>query len=176
MGGVIKVTFPEGLKERVRLIHHTMKLEPGGVVIWKNPLPPYGRLAGKVAGFIVKKTPSKHYHTISIAGKRLPRSYVVFVLSKRRWPRGYLDHIDGNSLNDSPENLREATQLQNVWNERTYSGKTSGLPRGVFRSSGSFAARIRPNRKDIYLGTFKTPEEASIAYQAARRKYYGKFA
>ena len=47
---------------------------------------------------------------------------LIFALVHRRWPRdGYvIDHIDNDTLNNHPDNLREITHLENnyiVWRE-----------------------------------------------------------
>jgi len=46
------------------------------------------------------------------------------------------------------------------------SKKESGLPKGVKKSRGRFQAQIWRNGKYVNLGTFDTPEEASVVYQA----------
>jgi hypothetical protein len=46
------------------------------------------------------------------------------------------------------------------------SKKGSGLPKGVRKSGSRFIAQIWRNGKYVNLGTFDTPEEASVFYQA----------
>jgi hypothetical protein len=46
------------------------------------------------------------------------------------------------------------------------SKKGSGLPKGVRKQGVKFAAQIWRNGKTVYLGTFDTPEEAFVVYQA----------
>jgi len=43
--------------------------------------------------------------------------------------------------------------------------KKSGLPKGVIKQGDKFAAQIWRNGKNVHLGTFETPEEASATYQ-----------
>jgi hypothetical protein len=40
---------------------------------------------------------------------------------------------------------------------------------GTFKNGSGFAARIAHNNTKIYLGTFRTLDEASAAYVAAKR-------
>jgi hypothetical protein len=73
------------------------------------------------------------------------------------------DHIDGNGLNNCRSNLRFVTPRQNCQNkhiEKTskYYGVDLKTGRGVWR------ARILVGDKRIYLGHFKTEEEAYAAY------------
>ena len=43
-------------------------------------------------------------------------------------PKGYyIDHIDGNPLNDALDNLRLALPKENSWNMKTPKSNTSGL-------------------------------------------------
>jgi len=44
------------------------------------------------------------------------------------------------------------------------SKRGSGLPKGVRKKGNGFQAQIWRNGKTVYLGTFETPEEASVVY------------
>ena len=73
-----------------------------------------------------------------------------------------VDHIDNNPSNDKLYNLQLITQRHNLTkNRKAKSGYT-----GVYRtSSNNYYSEIRKNDKRIYLGTFKTPQEAAKAYK-----------
>jgi hypothetical protein len=43
--------------------------------------------------------------------------------------------------------------------------RRSGLPKGVKKQGAKFVAKIWRNGKNVHLGTFDTPEEASATYQ-----------
>jgi hypothetical protein len=43
---------------------------------------------------------------------------------------------------------------------------------GVYRVRGRFAAAISVNYKNVYLGSFGSPEEAHAAYIKAKRKLH----
>lgn len=87
----------------------------------------------------------------------------------------YLDHIDGNPLNNKIENLRPATKQQNAMNRKVRSSSFTGL-KGVMIKRNKFGASIFLNGKAKYLGTYATAFEANLAYQYAARHYFGEFA
>lgn len=92
--------------------------------------------------------------------------------------RGFIvDHIDGNGLNNCKENLRICTGAENNINRRKHKVMTS-LYKGVFwaKSTSGWAAMVGINGKRIWLGTFKTQEEAAAAYDLAAQNIHGRFA
>jgi hypothetical protein len=94
-------------------------------------------------------------------------------------PRGILvDHKDNDGLDNRGSNLRLATHSQNQCNKRKTGSKTSSKFRGVYfdKRRVQWHAYIRYNGKRIYLGSFKSENEAGKAYDAAAKKYHGEFA
>lgn len=90
-----------------------------------------------------------------------------------------VDHINGNPLDNRKENLRLCTQMQNVWNSRIKSSNTTGFKGVGFRKNTNrikkYYAKIKVNKKVIYLGGYLTAKEASEAYKKAAKKYFGEF-
>lgn len=87
-----------------------------------------------------------------------------------------IDHKDNDGLNNERENLRKATQSQNMANRGKQKNNTSGF-KGVFmEKNGTWFAKIAVNRKQMRLGTFKTKEEAARSYDKWARHYFGEFA
>lgn len=87
----------------------------------------------------------------------------------------YIDHIDGDGLNNTRENLRLVTNAENLKNRKRHSNNKSGY-KGVVAQDGKYRAKITVNGKRISLGMYDTPEEAHEAYKAAAIKYHGEFA
>jgi hypothetical protein len=83
-----------------------------------------------------------------------------------------VDHRNGNSLDCRRHNLRLSTQTQNNRNKRGW----SALPKGVKRDGNRFSARITYERRQYYLGSFLTIEDASAAYDRAATRFFGEFA
>lgn len=89
----------------------------------------------------------------------------------------YVDHVDGDTLNNTRDNIRLCSVAQNGRNRGRNKNNTSGY-KGVFKQtkSNTWIARIVVDKQPIYLGSFKTPEKASEVYQKAAKKYFGDFA
>lgn len=86
------------------------------------------------------------------------------------------DHVDGDGLNNRRSNLRPATQVQNLWNQRKPVNNTSGF-KGVSwnKEKARWRAQIRFNGPRVHLGYFDTPEAAHAAYVEASARLHGEF-
>ena len=89
----------------------------------------------------------------------------------------YVDHINGNGLDNRKANLRICTSQQNKWNMKIPKNNTSGF-KGVswHPQTGKWRASIHINRKRKSLGLYSTKESAAFAYNAGAQKYHGEFA
>jgi hypothetical protein len=103
---------------------------------------------------------------------------VVFALHHGRLPAGIVDHEDGNTLNNKPGNLREATHAENMRNCAARSGGTS-----VYKGVTWMAARKKwraqisdGSGKSRHLGVFTDEIEAARAYDDAAKEVFGGFA
>jgi hypothetical protein len=93
------------------------------------------------------------------------------------FPKGHVDHEDGDTLNNKRSNLRRATVAQNGANTLNWTGAKSSRFKGVYlrKDTGRWEARIG-SRPKLNLGSFDSEEEAARAYDAAKRERYGEFA
>jgi len=91
------------------------------------------------------------------------------------WPSEVIDHKDGNPSNNSWSNLREATQAQNLANSRPKRINLLGV-KGVRYQCGKYEANITIDGKQVYLGRYRTVEEAQRAYMIAAVRRHGEFA
>ena len=81
-------------------------------------------------------------------------------------PKENIDHIDGNKLNNSLDNLRIVNHQQNHWNRTTAKGYYWD------KRSKKWRARICLNNKQINLGLYNSESEARNAYIAAKLIYH----
>ena len=87
-----------------------------------------------------------------------------------------IDHRDGNGLNNRRDNLRFATQSQNMANRDKMSNNTSGF-KGVFKIRNKYKAQIKVNHKSIQGGRlFDNPVDAARRYNEMALKYFGEYA
>ncbi len=91
-----------------------------------------------------------------------------------------VDHIDGNKFNHNPLNLRLVSDSGNRVNAPKRNQSTSSRFKGVCKANRSeekpWIAYINWQRKRKYLGSFKTEEEAAMAYNAAALELHGSYA
>jgi hypothetical protein len=88
----------------------------------------------------------------------------------------YVDHIDGNGLNNTRANLRAATRSENLWNHKSRTGSSQYKGVNFHTSRDQWQAQIKFNGKRKWLGYFNTPEEAAVAWDRAARELHGEFA
>jgi hypothetical protein len=100
------------------------------------------------------------------------------------WPR--VDHANGDGLDNRRQNLRQATQQQNMRNSRKYRGGSSRYKGVCWKIRNQrWLAQIYvseqdasgvPTKRKLHLGTFTDQETAARAYDAAAREHFGEFA
>lgn len=89
----------------------------------------------------------------------------------------FVDHIDGNRLNNQRSNLRLATKSQNGANRGAPSNNKSGF-KGVHfdKFNNKWRAEIWCNNKRKRIGRFERIEDAARAYNETAKELFGEFA
>jgi hypothetical protein len=90
---------------------------------------------------------------------------------------GIKDHINGNSQDNRKSNIRTVSVQQNCMN-RGFNKKSKHNGKGfcLEKASGRFKAYIYLNAKCKSLGSYKTRNEAAIAYNNAATIHFGEYA
>jgi hypothetical protein len=138
-----------------------------GEFIWKPHPRLKGSLVGSAAGRVMKRRIP--YIQIRVGGEgQFYAHRLAFLYMTGRWPAQYVDHKDGDGLNNRWANLREATYTQNQWNTGVMVANTSGFKGVCFNKRlKKFQAAIRVRGKIRHLGLYPTAEEAAAAYCGA---------
>lgn len=100
------------------------------------------------------------------------------IIFKAKTGEPFIDHIDGNGLNNQKSNLRWASRSENMQNSKKTLGKRHSKYKGVSFHKGSkkWCANIRKETKKIYLGLFETEIAAAQCYNKVAKEIFGAFA
>lgn len=115
---------------------------------------------------------------VSIDGTLYLAHRVIWKMVKGDEPPDILDHRNLLNHDNIWTNIRAADPTSNNANVKARKHNETGV-KGVYRSHSvieRYHAMITVRSKRIYLGTFKTKDEASTAYQAAAISHFGEFA
>lgn len=109
------------------------------------------------------------YLRIHLNGRKYNAHRLAWLLVNGEWPKGQIDHIDGDKLNNRIANLRDVTpSLNQLANNKPRRNNTSGYVGVAKTRNGKFRAAIRVNGQTHHLGQFASPEAANDAYMSAR--------
>ncbi len=150
-------TPKEPTPEQLELIKERYEVSGAGIVVRTKyqHSPNVGEPAGNVD--------THGYRKVVVLGRNSLIHHIVWFLTYNRWPEHPLDHIDGNRLNNTPENLREASIRMNMKAHLKTRGAV--VYRGVYfrKERSKYVARCCVDGKLIFVGVYDTPEEAAIA-------------
>jgi len=143
-----------------------------GVFTWRKN-PGKKRQAGKAAGCLCKK---QGYVLICVQRELRMAHRLAWLYMTGEWPPDTIDHRDGNRANNRWDNIRPATFSENAANRGPRIDCASGVPGVSYRASrGTWRAYITFEGKTVWLGSFKTKDEASAARSEAERRVFGAF-
>lgn len=127
----------------------------------------------------------------SIAGSETGRGYLRIVIDNKKymahrlawfhtfgeWPPKFIDHINGNKLDNKLSNLRLATRAENGYNRPALKNNTSGV-KGVYWHTGEekWRGRMHVDGVEIQIGRWDSLDEARLAMEKARKDLHGEFA
>jgi hypothetical protein len=113
------------------------------------------------------------YAQASIKGRTVYMHRLILGAAKGQ----IVDHINRNKLDNRRCNLRFCTPVENAWNAAHPLG-ASGF-RGVAREKrtrNSWTARLEHKGRVVYIGSYRSAEEAARARDVVARQLFGGFA
>ena len=115
-----------------------------------------------------KKNHNDGYCHVNFNGENISYHVIIWILSTGKdIPQGLeIDHINGNKIDNRIENLRLVTRRGNQQNQKRHRiGKLVGA--SYCKIQGNCESNIKIDKNKIFLGCYKTEQEAHKAYKIA---------
>ena len=144
-----------------------------GELYWRQKPSKYANnVVGKKAGMMA----AYGYWRIKVDGYTHFAHRLIYALHNNGVCPDFIDHIDGDHLNNKIENLREATAIQNAQNSKLHVANKSGAKNvSWFPSKNCWRVLLSINKKrKCWL--VKDFELAELIAIKARDKFHGKYA
>ncbi|MCF3455418.1 HNH endonuclease signature motif containing protein [Stenotrophomonas maltophilia] len=130
--------------------------------------------AGKKAGMVCGAVHPDGYLLIAVKNKCQRAHRMAWLYVHGEHPAGEIDHINGVRDDNRISNLRVTDRKGNMRNLRQARRTARCRSLGVnYRpKTGQYVSMIHTDEGRKYLGCFRSEEEASNAYQAAKKIYH----
>ena len=94
-----------------------------------------------------------------------------------KWWYGYdpeqVDHINGDKIDNRIDNLRNVDNKTNCRNRTKQNNNTSGFTGVIwFEQTGKWRSQIKIDQRQIYIGSYDTPQEAKEARDEFIKEFY----
>lgn len=170
-----RVLSPAVLRELLSLNPET------GMMTWKVRAPEFFRRKGACEKWNARYAGKRAFTSISCTNgytqtKILCRVYrghrVAWALFYGEWPRGELDHINGDRTDNSIANLRDVGRTENGKNLCVSRRNKSGVVGVTWdRERERWFASIRHGGRTVSLGRFDSLEAAAAARRRAEQNF-----
>ena len=141
----------------------------GGELRWRCNRSFTSTNAGTLAGCVYETSTRYRYKRVKVFGVRYLVNRVVFKMTHGADPSEFVDHRDLDSLNNDPNNLRDATVAQNSMNSRKFVGVSK------IKDRDGWVVRMRVDKRKVYVGYYKCFGRALKARREAEVKQFGEF-
>ena len=142
-----------------------------GILYWKKKMARnvhIGRLVGSIN--------QKGYFTVRVFGKKRLNHRLIYLMHHGNLPKE-VDHIDGNTLNNDINNLRESTHSENICNSKLRVDSKTGVKNVSWnKRSQKYSVKLNVSGKRYEFGFYEDLELAELVAVMAREKYHGNFA
>lgn len=144
-----------------------------GDLYWKRKVGSRG-FEGQKAGYFCN---THKYMQMQFEGKPYKSHRVAWLLYYGDWPKGQIDHINGNRSDNRIDNLRDVSLKENMLNKPSYKGKTSKYKGVSWRKDfNKWRALIQRDGKPENLGHFDCEREAALVYNHRAEQLFGEYA
>lgn len=113
--------------------------------------------------------------------RKVRAHHIVWMWVNGEWPKGEIDHINGNRDDNRIENLREASASQNRINKTIQRNNKTGFKWVRRHKDGYYYAEIAAlpsmdmGRRRLHYSSHSTPEAAYAAACAAAKEIFGEW-
>jgi hypothetical protein len=146
-----------------------------GKVYWK--IKPCPKISEGVEAGGIQIDARTSYRRIMYENKKYLTHRIVWLMHHGEFPSGekkFIDHIDGDGLNNKIENLRVVSYSENSKNVRKYKNNTSGFNGVSFdKYSQKYKVYIHIDGKKKVIGFYDTAEEGGLAHELASKEHFG---
>ncbi|KVZ27001.1 hypothetical protein WL14_00725 [Burkholderia cepacia] len=140
-----------------------------GQLIWKTAAKNKAHVIGKPAG----RVEANGYWHVKIDNVLYASHRLIWLLAHGEWPKGMIDHIDGDRTNNRLSNLRDVDAKGNGANRNKVRKDCRSGEFGVFEQRSRWYAYVCRDGRKISLGGY--PDKASaVAARAAFKKSEGE--
>jgi hypothetical protein len=154
-----------------------------GVLTWKvRPLSHFcdsrvcniwnTKYAGKMAGCVNRNG----YISVALDKGLYQAHRIIHKMLTGEDYTGQLDHKDTCRTNNHPDNIRKATQSQNMANTTKDEGQYKYRGVAQAKISPNYRAQIKVDKVKLHIGAWPTPESAHAAYCLAAMHFKKEFA
>jgi hypothetical protein len=119
---------------------------------------------------------SHGYRCGNLFGKVMLLHRVAMGLILGGWDFEYVDHINGDKLDNRALNLRPCSNAENLRNGAKRKGSSRYKGVCFHRQNKNWIASITVNYKTKHLGSFCSEIEAAMAYDEAAKALHGNYA